>query len=162
MRRVAASDGVARGARSEAADRRAHTRQRPEVVQAAAVPRIGCTAWPSASKVLRRCRSKVKRRRCRPGPTRRMGWCCLLRVANNSDAATVKLDVSLGDAVGRLPLTTSILDGGDVASATLDLLRDEECVSTARVTVQALPGETLLSRKLATQEQTQVDPRQLW
>ena len=96
-----------------------------------------------------------------PWPDAENGVVLPLRVANSSDAATVCLDVSLGDAVGSLPLTTSILDGGDVASATLDLLRDEECVSTARVTVQALPGETLLSRKLTTQEQTQVDPRQL-
>ncbi|CAH0378660.1 unnamed protein product [Pelagomonas calceolata] len=96
-----------------------------------------------------------------PWPDAENGVVLPLRVANSSDAATVSLEVSLGDAVGSLPLTTSILDGGDVASATLDLLRDEECVSTARVTVQALPGETLLSRKLATQEQTQVDPRRL-
>jgi hypothetical protein len=96
-----------------------------------------------------------------PWPDAENGVVLPLRVANSSDAATVVLDVSLGDAVGSLPLTTSILDGGDVASATLDLVRDEECVSTARVTVQALPGETLLSRKLATQEQTQVDPWRL-
>ena len=68
-----------------------------------------------------------------------------LRVANNA-AATVKLDVPLGELLVVCGLTTSILDG-DVASATLDLLRGDECVSTARVTVQALPGETL-SRKL--------------
>lgn len=84
-----------------------------------------------------------------------------LSTPNEGDAETIILNVALGDAVGALPLTTSILDGGDVASATLDLDKDDMCISTARVTVQALPGETLLQRKLASPEAAPTDSRQV-
>ena len=97
-----------------------------------------------------------------PWPDAENGVVLPLRVANNSDAATVSLDVCRW-ATPWVPCRSRHQYW---MAATSRRRRStcygvKECVSTARVTVQALPGETLLSRKLATQEQTQVDPRQL-